>query len=186
MFPSKQVKYARLLVRNGKGMGEVLKIEGGRWTDFWLTDRDVLQITVAPSSYVYVTTAAFIAVAILLARVLKPTFVSGVILAAAGGAVAAALGSIFGSLLANRSAIRRRRELLSLTSDQMRVQKRKVISVPWSGVESVKLSGRTMTLCYGKHQMKMLLPPKAVMPTREYVSAKLAGRMVIEQSGASA
>jgi hypothetical protein len=43
-----------------------------------------------------------------------------------------------------------------------------------------------MTLCYGKHQMKMLLPPKAVVPTREYVSAKLAGRIVIEQSGAPA
>jgi len=164
-------------------MGEVLKIEGGRWTDFWFTDKDILQITVAPSSYIYVTTAAFVAVAVLLARELNPTFVSGVIVAAAGGAFAAALGGIFGSLLANRSAIRRRRELLSLASDQVRAQKKLAISVPWSELESVKLSGRTMTLCHGKHQMKILLPPKAVVPAREYVSAKLAGRVVIEQRG---
>lgn len=166
-------------------MGEILKIEGGRWTDFWFTDRDVLQISVAPSSYVYVSTAAFVAVAILLARGFNLTFVNGIIVAAIGGAVAAALGGIFGSLLANRSAVRRRREILSLTSDQLRANKKMAICVPWKEIESAKLSGKTMTLKHGKVQMRILLPPKAVVPAREYVSGKLAGKLVIEQTGTS-
>ncbi len=85
-------------------MGEVLKIEGGRWTDFWFTDKDVLQITVAPSSYVYVYNGGLRRGGHPVGQGLNPTFVNGIIVAAAGGAVAAALGGIFGSLLANRSA----------------------------------------------------------------------------------